>query len=89
MARRYSVFDTWLFPQALYISLTLSGCTFIAVTKTAGVSPLISTVVPIAIMISYFAFSWYVGKLRLHDEQTGDNRKRRSQATALISGLAM
>ncbi|MER9526650.1 hypothetical protein NKI96_24285 [Mesorhizobium sp. M0292] len=72
-APRQSFLDTWIFPQVFYIALTVGGCVFIAVTKTAGISPAISSTVPIGIMIGYFAFSWYVGKLRLHDEQTGDN----------------
>ncbi|RWE30521.1 MAG: hypothetical protein EOS77_19705 [Mesorhizobium sp.] len=50
-ARRQSFLDTWIFPQAFYIALTISGCVFIAVTKTAGISPAISSAVPIGIMI--------------------------------------
>lgn len=72
-ARGRPLIDSRIFPQAFYIALTICGCIFIAVTKAAGISPVISSTVPIAIMIGYFAFSWYVGKLRLHDEQTGDN----------------
>ncbi|MER9235859.1 hypothetical protein NKI56_28040 [Mesorhizobium sp. M0622] len=72
-ARGRPLIDTWFFPQAFYIGLTVCGCVFIAVTKSAGLGPLISSTVPIGLMIGYFAFSWYVGKLRLHDEQTGDN----------------
>ncbi|MES0073338.1 hypothetical protein [Mesorhizobium sp. M0058] len=72
-ARGRPLIDSWIFPQAFYIGLTVCGCIFIAVTKAAGISPVISSTVPIGIMIGYFAFSWYVGKLRLHAEQTGDN----------------
>lgn len=72
-ARRQSLIDSNYFPQAFYIVLTLFGCAFIALTKSYGVSPTVSVTVPIAIMVGYFIVSWYVGKLRVHDEQTGDN----------------
>lgn len=71
--RRHSFVDTRFFPQIFYIGLTLFGCVFIALTKSYGVSPAISMTVPIAIMIGYFIVSWAAGKLRVHDEQTGDN----------------
>jgi hypothetical protein len=71
--RRNSLLDTRYFPQVFYIILTVAGCVFIALTKSYGVSPIISMTVPIAIMLGYFGISWYAGKLRIHDEQTGDN----------------
>ena len=70
---RYSLSDTRLFPQLVYIGLTLGGCVYIAVAKTMGVRLGVSVSVPIVIMFTYLAISWYFGKLRLHDEQVGDN----------------
>ncbi len=71
--RRHSFFDTRYFPQAFYICLTLLGCIFIAVTKSYDFNSFVSIAVPIAIMFGYLAASWFLGKLRVHDEQTGDN----------------
>ncbi|MDW9928068.1 hypothetical protein [Sinorhizobium meliloti] len=60
-------------PLILFGGITLAGVFFIALTKLAGVSALLSMVIPILLMIAYWFLSWYLKRLRLHDEQTGDN----------------
>lgn len=60
-------------PLILFGGVTLAGVFFIALSKLAGVSALLSMVIPILLMIAYWFLSWYLKRLRLHDEQTGDN----------------
>lgn len=52
---------------------TVGGCVFIAAAKLSGLDLRVSISVPIALMLAYLAVSIAVGRLRLHDEQTGDN----------------
>lgn len=61
------------FPMGVFAAFTIGGCFFIAVSKWFGVDPFLSMSVPILLMLTYLALSTITGKLRLHDEQTGDN----------------
>lgn len=60
-------------PLIVFGSFTLIGCIFIAVSKLSGINPFISMMFPIILMLGYLGLSWYSGRVRLHDEQTGDN----------------
>ncbi|WP_312403762.1 hypothetical protein [Rhizobium sp.] len=60
-------------PLVLFGGVTLVGIFFIALTKLGGVSPFWSMLIPIVLMIAYWFLSSYLKRLRLHDEQTGDN----------------
>lgn len=76
---RYTVgqeFSTGLLrnlPLYAFVAFTLTGCVFIAVSKLWGVNPFVSMTVPIMLMIGYLSLSWFSGRIRLHEEQTGDN----------------
>ncbi|RVC81505.1 MAG: hypothetical protein EOS76_11830 [Mesorhizobium sp.] len=59
--------------MVVYGLFTIGGCIFIAAAKLSGVDLRVSISVPIALMLGYLAVSIAVGRLRLHDEQTGDN----------------
>ncbi|CCV08460.1 conserved membrane hypothetical protein [Mesorhizobium metallidurans STM 2683] len=61
------------FPMWVFAAFTIGGCVFIAVSKWLRVDPFLSMSVPILLMLTYLALSTITGKLRLHDEQTGDN----------------
>ncbi|AZO66240.1 hypothetical protein EOC93_02515 [Mesorhizobium sp. M6A.T.Ce.TU.002.03.1.1] len=61
------------FPLVVFAALTLGGCVFIAVAKLSGVNPIVAAGVPVCLMFFYLGVSAFTGKLRLHDEQTGDN----------------
>jgi hypothetical protein len=74
MARyRTDSFLTKQLPVAAFASFTLGGSLFIAVSKFYGVNAFVSMAVPILLMFGYLALSYIAGRLRLHDEQTGDN----------------
>lgn len=60
-------------PLIVFALLTFGGCLFIAIAKISGVDPLVSAGAPVCLMFFYLAISIFTGKLRLHDEQTGDN----------------
>ncbi|TPN35256.1 hypothetical protein [Mesorhizobium sp. B1-1-6] len=60
-------------PLYAFAAFTLTGCIFIAVSKLWGVNPFVSMTVPIMLMIGYLSLSWFSGRVRLHEEQTGDN----------------
>ncbi|TGT93124.1 hypothetical protein [Mesorhizobium sp. M5C.F.Ca.ET.164.01.1.1] len=61
-------------PIAVFTAFTLGGCLYIVIAKQVlGVGPFISMAVPIILMLAYLGLSKLAGKLRLHDEQTGDN----------------
>ncbi|TGS46256.1 MULTISPECIES: hypothetical protein [unclassified Mesorhizobium] len=60
-------------PLYAFAAFTLTGCIFIAVSKLWGVNPFVSMTVPIMLMIGYLSLSWFSGRIRLHEEQTGDN----------------
>ncbi|ESZ26603.1 ABC transporter permease [Mesorhizobium sp. L2C067A000] len=60
-------------PLVVFASLTLGGCVFIAVAKLSGVNPIVAASATVCLMLIYLAASVFTGKLRLHDEQTGDN----------------
>ncbi|MDG4889725.1 hypothetical protein [Mesorhizobium sp. WSM4887] len=61
------------FPLVVFAALTLGGCVFIAVAKLYGVNPIVAAGIPVCLMFFYLGVSVFTGKLRLHDEQTGDN----------------
>ncbi|WP_192182550.1 hypothetical protein [Mesorhizobium amorphae] len=61
------------FPLVVFAVLTLGGCVFIAVAKFWGVNPIVAAGAPVCLMFFYLGVSVFTGKLRLHDEQTGDN----------------
>jgi len=61
------------FPLVVFAVLTLGGCAFIAVVKLSGVNPIVAAGLPVCLMFFYLGVSIFTGKLRLHDEQTGDN----------------
>lgn len=61
------------FPLVVFATLTLGGCVFIAIAKLWGVNPIVAAGVPVSLMFFYLGVSVFTGKLRLHDEQTGDN----------------
>lgn len=56
-----------------FTAFTFGGCIYIAATKTYNVSAFWSMAVPVALMFIFLALSWMLGKMRMHDEQTGDN----------------
>ncbi|MER8823212.1 hypothetical protein NKH70_26090 [Mesorhizobium sp. M0991] len=60
-------------PLVVFATLTLGGCVFIAIAKLSGVDPIMAASAPVCLMLIYLAASVFTGKLRLHDEQTGDN----------------
>lgn len=60
-------------PLFLFGGVTLLGIFFITITKLVGASPLLSMLVPIFLMAAYWFASSRLKRLRLHDEQTGDN----------------
>ncbi|RWQ61574.1 hypothetical protein [Mesorhizobium sp.] len=61
------------FPMWVFAVFTIGGCFFIAVSKWFRIDPILSMSVPILLMLTYLTLSTITGKLRLHDEQTGDN----------------
>ncbi|KAA3448365.1 hypothetical protein C7I87_21825 [Mesorhizobium sp. SARCC-RB16n] len=61
------------FPLLVFAILTLGGCVFIAVAKLSGVNPMVAAGAPVCLMLLYLGVSIFTGKLRLSDEQTGDN----------------
>ncbi|MGX9147601.1 hypothetical protein [Mesorhizobium sp. 128a] len=61
------------FPLVVFAALTLGGCVFIAIAKLSGVNPIVAAGAPVCLMLFYLGVSIFTGKLRLHDEQTGDN----------------
>ncbi|WP_051442876.1 hypothetical protein [Mesorhizobium sp. WSM3626] len=61
------------FPLVVFAALTLGGCVFIAIAKLSGVNPIAAAGAPVCLMLFYLGVSIFTGKLRLHDEQTGDN----------------
>lgn len=52
---------------------TIGGCIYIAVTKSFNATPFWSMAVPVVLMLVFLGLSLVLGKLRMHDEQTGDN----------------
>ncbi|MDQ6436359.1 hypothetical protein RB623_20075 [Mesorhizobium sp. LHD-90] len=61
-------------PTAVFAAFIIGGCFFIAIAKLIlQVNPFLSMTVPILLMVAYLTLSMFTGKLRLHDEQTGDN----------------
>ncbi|ESW90521.1 membrane protein [Mesorhizobium sp. LSJC269B00] len=60
-------------PLFVFATLTLGGCVFIAIAKLSGADPIMAASAPVCLMLIYLAASVFTGKLRLHDEQTGDN----------------
>ncbi len=71
--KHYPVLDSRHLPTFVFTAVTLIGCLFIFVAKTSGVSLIIAITVPIILMFGYLGLSIIVGKLKVHDEQTGDN----------------
>jgi hypothetical protein len=71
-ARRESRF-LLILPKVVYIGLTLGGGIFIWIAKTKGWSAPFTIGVPASLIAFYFALSWLLGGLRVHDEQAGDN----------------
>lgn len=65
---RFQNLPIWLFG-----GITLVGCSLIAATKLAGIPPLLSMFIPVALMVGYWVISSRTKRIRLHDEQTGDN----------------
>lgn len=65
---RFQNLPIWLFG-----GITLAGCALIAATKLAGIPPLLSMFIPVVLMVSYWVISSRTTRIRLHDEQTGDN----------------
>ncbi|MEI9414461.1 hypothetical protein [Mesorhizobium sp. Cs1321R2N1] len=61
------------FPLLVFAILTLGGCVFIAIAKLSGVNPIVAAGAPVCLMLFYLGVSIFTGKLRLSDEQTGDN----------------
>ncbi|QUS38079.1 hypothetical protein RPMA_03830 [Tardiphaga alba] len=57
----------------IFFATTLVGCTFIVLSKTGGLSPVLVTSVPVLIMIGYAALMAGARLLRLRDDQAGDN----------------
>lgn len=73
-AKKYYAFlDSRHLPTVVFTAVTLVGCLFIFVAKTVGVWTIVAIAVPIILMFGYLSLSYFVGKLRIHDEQTGDN----------------
>lgn len=60
-------------PMALFILLTSSGVGFIWWAKLSGLSTVMVTAIPVALMFVYLAISLIANGLRLHNEQAGDN----------------
>ncbi|RUX22582.1 hypothetical protein EOA27_03245 [Mesorhizobium sp. M2A.F.Ca.ET.037.01.1.1] len=75
MARKHdhSLLGHQVFPLVVFAVLTLGGCVFIAIAKLSGVNPIVGAGIPVCLMFFYLGVSVFTGKLRLHDEQTGDN----------------
>jgi exonuclease VII small subunit len=73
LARRSAPTIIQNLPLIVFGGFTLIGCVFIAVSKLSGLNPFISMMFPIILMLGYLGLSWYSGRIRLHDEQTGDN----------------
>src|SRR5690349_11598328 len=72
MARRANAFLLSL-PKVVYIALTVGGVIFVWISKTQSWNPTITIIVPAALIAFYFAMSWILASLRVHDEQAGDN----------------
>lgn len=60
-------------PLIVFGGITLTGCILIAIAKIAGVTPFLTMVFPILLMIGYWVLSYFLRRIQLHDEQTGDN----------------
>jgi len=74
MARSKSSFVDGPYLQlGTFAVFTFGGCGFIFVAKSMNMSPTLSLVVPVALMVIFMIISKVLGKLRMHDEQTGDN----------------
>lgn len=57
----------------VFLGYTLAGIAFIAAAKNYGYSQVVATSVPIGVMILYAVMMLYSRKLRLRDDQAGDN----------------
>ncbi|QHO72325.1 hypothetical protein ACH79_06480 [Bradyrhizobium sp. CCBAU 051011] len=57
----------------VFFATTAVGCTFIVISKTRDLSPLLVTSIPVLIMIAYAALMAGARLLRLRDDQAGDN----------------
>lgn len=71
--KRYKWLDSQHLPIGVYLVFTLGGMVHIVVTKTFEFPAALTIAVPILLMAIYMAVSIILGKLRLHDEQIGDN----------------
>lgn len=71
--KHYPFLDSRHLPIYVFTAFTIVGCLFIVIAKTSGVSTSIAITVPIILMLVYLGLSIIVGKLKVHDEQTGDN----------------
>ncbi|MBD9541431.1 hypothetical protein IB276_18415 [Ensifer sp. ENS04] len=60
-------------PLWVFGGITATGCVFVTATKMLGVPPYISMLIPVALMIAYWFVASRTKRIRLHDEQTGDN----------------
>lgn len=61
-------------PAGIFALFTVGGCFYIAFAKLVwDVNPFLSMTIPVVLMLTYLLLSVATGKLRLHDEQTGDN----------------
>lgn len=75
MARRrgFAFLSNPRLPLFAYAGVTVSGILFIVASKTYGIDRLVTTATPVLLMLAYGLLPMFVGRLRLHDEQTGDN----------------
>lgn len=60
-------------PIVVFVTMTLVGSLIIWFGKLYGVDTVTITLIPLAMMVSYFVISFAADGLRLHNEQAGDN----------------
>ncbi len=67
-----NILDSSRTPAFVFAFFALGGAALIAVSKTSGMGPISAILTPIVLMFVYLGLSW-TRRLRLHNEQTGDN----------------
>ena len=65
--------DSPYLPVVLFLGITFVGCIYVWFSKIYVGNVWIAISVPIMIMFGYLGISIIVGRLRVHDEQIGDN----------------
>lgn len=57
----------------VFFAFVLIGCTYIVFAKLIGIPQLFVTFFPVVLMIGYASLIWFARRLRLREDQAGDN----------------